>query len=57
MGGPARDGAVVTCLLTAMSLLAFFGLRYPVRMLPILLLEINWKLIWIGTVAIPTCFR
>jgi len=40
-----------------MSLLAFLGLRYPVRMLPILLLEVNWKLIWIGTVAIPTCFR
>ena len=45
--------AVVTCLLTAMSLLAFLGLRYPVRMLPILLFEVTWKLIWIGTVAIP----
>jgi hypothetical protein len=43
---------VVLCLLTAMSLLAFLGLRYPVQMLPILLFEVAWKLIWIG-VAIP----
>jgi hypothetical protein len=33
---PVLEG-VVTCLLTAMSLLAFLGLRYPIRMLPILL--------------------
>ena len=31
---PVMDGVVV-CLLTAMSLLAFIGLRYPVRMLPL----------------------
>jgi hypothetical protein len=49
---PVMEG-VVTCLLTAMSLLAFLGLRYPVGMLPILLFEVSWKLIWIGTVGIP----
>ena len=49
---PLMEG-VVTCLLTAMSLLAFLGLRYPVRMLPILLFEVAWKVIWIATVAIP----
>ena len=36
---PVMDG-VVTCLLTAMSLLAFLGLRYPVQRLPILLFEV-----------------
>ena len=36
---PVMEG-VVTCLLTAMSLLAFLGLRYPVGMLPILLFEV-----------------
>jgi hypothetical protein len=41
---PVFEGAV-TCLLTAMSLLAFLGLRYPVRMLPILLFEVTWKII------------
>ena len=44
---------VVVCLLTAMSLLAFLGLRYPVRMLPILLFEVIWKVLWIGVVAVP----
>ena len=49
---PVMEG-VVACLLTAMSLLAFLGLRYPVRMLPILLFEVTWKVIWITAVAVP----
>jgi hypothetical protein len=49
---PVMEG-VVTCLLTAMSLLAFLGLRYPVRMLPILLFEVAWKATWIAAVAVP----
>ena len=49
---PVMDG-VVTCLLTAMSLLAFLGLRYPARMLPILLFEVAWKVLWMAIVAVP----
>jgi hypothetical protein len=49
---PVMDG-VVTCLLSGMSLLAFLGLRYPVRMLPILLFESAWKLTWLSVVALP----
>src|SRR5919205_309450 len=49
---PLYEG-VVAVLLTAMSLLAFLGLRYPVRLLPILLFECLWKLIWLGVVALP----
>ena len=49
---PVMDG-VVTCLLTAMSLLAFLGLRYPVRVLPILQFEVAWKVLWIAVIAIP----
>jgi hypothetical protein len=49
---PLYEG-VVAVLLTAMSLLAFLGLRYPVRLLPILIFECLWKLIWLGRVALP----
>jgi hypothetical protein len=49
---PPMDG-VVTCLLTAMSLLAFLGLRYPAQLLPILLFEVAWKVLWIAAIAIP----
>src|SRR5687767_13745961 len=44
---------IVAVLLTAMSLLALLGLRYPVRLLPILLFESLWKLIWLSFVALP----
>jgi hypothetical protein len=49
---PVYEG-VTLCLLTAMSLLALVGLRHPVKMLPVLLLEVTWKLIWLGLVALP----
>ena len=40
-------------MLTAMSILAFLGLRYPVKMLPVLLFESAWKLLWLALVAVP----
>jgi hypothetical protein len=49
---PLYEG-VTLCLLTAMSLLAFLGLRYPVKLLPLLLFESAWKLLWLGLVALP----
>ena len=47
-----KEGTVVT-MLVAMSVLALLGLRYPQRMLPILLFEVGWKLTWLGVVAFP----
>jgi len=49
---PLYDG-VTLMLLTAMSLLALVGLRHPVKMLPVLLFETLWKLLWLGGVALP----
>lgn len=47
-----KEGTVLTMLI-AMSVLALLGLRYPQRMLPILLFEVGWKLTWLGVVALP----
>lgn len=45
--------SVVTCVLVAMSILALFGLRYPVQLMPILLFEVAWKTLWLAVVAVP----
>ncbi len=45
--------SVTWCLLVAMSLLAVIALRYPVKLLPLLLFESAWKVLWLGLVALP----
>ena len=49
---PLMEG-VVTCMLVALSVLSFVGLRHPVKMLPVLLFELAWKIIWVAVVALP----
>lgn len=44
---------VVTSMLTAVSLLAAVGIRYPLHMLPLMLFELVWKTIWLIAVALP----
>lgn len=49
----ANAGTVVRSLLGALCLLSLLGLRYPLRMLPLLIFELAWKLIWIVAFALP----
>lgn len=44
---------VIASLLGALSALAFLGLRYPLEMLPLLLFEFAWKLIWTLGYGLP----
>jgi hypothetical protein len=44
--GLSNDGSIVASVLAAFSLLAVLGLRYPVKMLPLLFMEFLFKFIW-----------
>jgi hypothetical protein len=49
---PLYEG-VETSMLVALSLLWFLGVRHPLRLLPVLLFEVLWKLIWLAVVVLP----
>jgi hypothetical protein len=49
---PVWEGVTLS-LLTAMSLLAVLGVLHPVKLLPVLLFETMWKVLWLGLVALP----
>jgi hypothetical protein len=44
---------VIPSLLGAVWVLAFFGLRYPLQMLPLLMFELVWKTIWLIGFGLP----
>ena len=50
----ANEETVIQSLLGALALLAALGIRYPLKMLPILIFEFIWKLIWVFSFALPT---
>ncbi len=43
---------VTWCLLSTVALLALLGLRYPLKMLPLLLFELVWKTTWVVTIGL-----
>lgn len=51
--GISNAGTVVAMFLGALSLLAVLGIRYPLKMLPLLFFELLWKLMWVGAWGIP----
>jgi hypothetical protein len=53
LGHEPTARGVIPSLLAGMWLLACFGLRYPLQMLPILLFELAWKTIWLVDYGLP----
>lgn len=47
-----RRGEMVAMLL-ALSMLCAWGLRYPLQMLPLLIFELVWKIVWVVAFAYP----
>ena len=50
---PITDRGVIAALLGAIWALAFLGLRYPLQMLPLLMFEFAWKVIWVLAYGLP----
>lgn len=51
--GVSNADTVVGSVLAAISLLALLGVRYPLKMLPLLFFELLWKAIWVAGWGIP----
>ena len=52
----SRLDGVILSVLGAFALLAVLGIRYPLRMLPLLLFEFVWKSIWVLIFGLPLLF-
>lgn len=44
---------VAVALLAALTLLCWLGVRYPARMMPLMVFEFAWKLIWMLAFGLP----
>ena len=51
--GLSNMGSVVGSVLGAISILAVLGIRYPLKMLPLLLFELLWKSMWVVAFGLP----
>ncbi|MEA3012889.1 MAG: hypothetical protein QOD42_1434 [Sphingomonadales bacterium] len=51
---PISDRGIIAALLGGIWLLAFIGLLHPLRMLPLLMFEFAWKVIWVLAYGLPS---
>ncbi len=49
----SQSRAVANCFLLALACLSIVGVRSPLQMLPLLIFELLWKMIWLLGVALP----
>lgn len=52
-GNLSRLDSVGLSVLAAFALLAVLGIRYPLKMLPLLFFELLWKSIWVLVFGLP----
>jgi hypothetical protein len=52
-GAWALDQGVKNAMLLALVILCVLGLRYPLKMLPLMFWEMTWKACWLGFIAYP----
>jgi hypothetical protein len=50
---PAHMTGVARAMLGALAVVAALGIRYPLRMLPLLLFELAWKMVWVAAIGLP----
>ena len=51
--GITHPSTVVAMFLGALSILAVLGIRYPLKMLPLLFFELLWKVMWLVAWGLP----
>ena len=50
---PPQAAGIIPSMLGGMWVMAWFGLRYPLKLLPLLMLDFVWKAIWVADYGIP----
>ncbi|HYG31034.1 MAG TPA: hypothetical protein VD887_12580 [Allosphingosinicella sp.] len=50
---PTHMTSVARALLAGLGLLAIVGIRYPLQMLPLMLFELAWKVLWLAFYGLP----